>query len=247
MLLGWSRAILLQLAHPLVAAGVAEHSTFRRGRFGTAARLHHTVRAMLALTFGDDVRRESALEDIRTIHRRVNGTLTRAAGHFPPGTPYSAENPDLLLWVHVTLVDSVLLLYGKLFSLTPAQCDEYCADSAWAAIALGARPHDVPTTWTSLRECMDRRFASGDIVVGDDARWLAAAVLSPPLATLIWPVRATNQLVTLGLLPPAIRQQYGFSWTTRNDRRLDWLLRGLRIARSLAPRPLALWPEARRA
>ena len=63
MLLGWSRAILLQLAHPLVAAGVAEHSTFRGGPLTAVARLHHTVRAMLALTFGDAPARERTLDD----------------------------------------------------------------------------------------------------------------------------------------------------------------------------------------
>src|SRR5688500_9884495 len=87
---GWSRAILLQLAHPLVAAGVAEHSTFRGGPLTAAVRLHHTVRAMLALTFGDEATREAALEGIRAIHRRVHGRLPVAAGRFPEGTPYSA-------------------------------------------------------------------------------------------------------------------------------------------------------------
>src|SRR5688500_1347692 len=93
VVLSWSRAILLQLAHPLVAAGVAEHSSFRHGRLTAAKRLHQTIRAMLALTFGDDRARTRALEGIRGIHRRVHGQLSTAVGIFPEGAPYSAEDP----------------------------------------------------------------------------------------------------------------------------------------------------------
>ena len=125
MLLGWARAILLQLAHPLVAAGVADHSSFRDGPLASARRLHHTVRSMLALTFGDDAGRDLALDGIRTIHRRVNGTLRTAVGRFPQGTRYSAEDPDLVLWVHVTLLDSIPLVYERLIApLTDAERDE---------------------------------------------------------------------------------------------------------------------------
>jgi uncharacterized protein (DUF2236 family) len=90
---------------------VSEHSTFRDGPLAAAARLHHTVRSMLALTFGDDAAREAALEGIRAIHRRVHGQLTIGTGRFPAGTPYSAEDPDLLLWVHATLLDSIPRIY----------------------------------------------------------------------------------------------------------------------------------------
>src|SRR5205814_3480852 len=88
VLFGWSRAILLQLAHPLIAAGVANHSSFRQGPFTAAARLHHTVRAMLALTFGTEAKRDAALAGIMAIHRRVHGTLEESVGPFPAGTPY---------------------------------------------------------------------------------------------------------------------------------------------------------------
>ena len=88
MLLAWARAILLQLAHPLIAAGVAEHSTFRGGVLAAALRLHHTVHAMLSLTFGDAPAREQTLDTIRAIHRRVNGRLPHAVGSYASGTAY---------------------------------------------------------------------------------------------------------------------------------------------------------------
>ena len=114
MVLGWGRAILMQLAHPLIAAGIGDHSDFRSGPVGTAQRLRRTVRAMLALTFGDEVHAARASRQILAIHDRVHGTLPTAVGPFPAGTRYSAHDPDLLLWVHSTLLDSMLLFYADL-------------------------------------------------------------------------------------------------------------------------------------
>src|SRR5437868_6215290 len=137
VILGWVRAILLQLAHPLIAAGVAEHSTFRAGTPAALGRLHQTIGAMLALTFGDEPARETALEAIRSIHRRVHGALRTACGPFPAGTPYSAEDPALLLWVHATLIDSIVRVYDRLvMPLTDADRDAYCADAVDVAVAL---------------------------------------------------------------------------------------------------------------
>src|SRR5262245_41558777 len=114
MLLGWSRAILLQLAHPLIAAGIADHSSFRDGAVVAARSPHETVHAMLSLTFGDERAWRDSIERIREIHRRVHGRLPVSVGHFQQGTPYSAEDPDLLLWVHATLLDSIPMLYQRL-------------------------------------------------------------------------------------------------------------------------------------
>ena len=111
MILAWPRAILLQLAHPLVAAGVAEHSTFRAGPVTAAKRLHHTIRAMLSLVFGDEAAQARTIAAIRAIHKRVNGQLKTDVGPFPAGTRYSAEDPALLLWVHMTLIESVVFAH----------------------------------------------------------------------------------------------------------------------------------------
>lgn len=247
VLFGWSRAILLQLSHPLVAAGVAEHSSFRGGPLTAAARLHHTIRAMLSLTFGAPAVREDTLERIRGIHRRVRGHLPETVGPFPAGTPYFADDPDLLLWVHATLLDSIPLVYEQLVApLTDAQRDAYCVDAAGTAIALGARAADVPHTWAALRAYLDTTCQSGRIAVGRQARDLASAVLEPPMARVIAPVAATNRLVTAGWLPPQIREQYGFVWDETRERRLRTVVHVIRGARRLMPPALARWPEARR-
>jgi len=247
VLFGWSRAILLQLSHPLIAAGVAEHSSFRGGPFTAAARLHHTIRAMLSLTFGDPVAREETLERIRGIHRRVRGHLAETVGPFPAGTPYFADDPDLLLWVHATLLDSIPLVYEHLVTpLTTGERDAYCEEAADTAIALGARPAEVPRTWADLCTYVDGMYGSGRLVVSRQAREVATAVLAPRMARLIAPAAAANRLVTVGLLPDPLRRQFGCSWNERRERRLRRVLKMIRGARRSMPSVLALWPEARR-
>lgn len=247
MLLGWSRAILLQLAHPLIAAGVAEHSSFRAGTFTAIVRLHETIRSMLALTFGDDRAWQQTIDKIRGIHRRVNGRLRETAGRFPAGTPYSAEDPDLLLWVHATLLDSIPLVYERIVApLTGAERDAYCVEAAPVAVALGAREREIPRTWTALRAYLDATYASGSIVVSAQARELAAAVLSPPLAWSVAPVSWSNRLIGVGLLPHHVRAEYGFRWNHARERQLRQALAVIRAARRVTPSRIALWPEARK-
>jgi len=247
LLLGWTRAVLLQLAHPLIAAGVADHSTFRGSTVAAFSRLHHTVLAMLAMTFGDDGERERALEAIRAIHRRVHGTLPAACGRFPAGTRYSAEDPALLLWVHVTLIDSILLVYERLVApLTDAERDRYCVDSADVAIALGARAGDVPRCRRELQACLDREYGAGSIAVSDQARDLAAALLSPVSSRAAAPLTAVATFLAAGLLPAQVRREYGFAWSPRRERAFGMTLRVLRATGRLLPRRVTWWPQARR-
>ena len=244
---GWSRAILLQLAHPLVAAGVAEHSSFRAGGLSAVVRLHHTIHAMLKLVFGDDASREQALEGIRAIHRRVHGHLPAAAGAFPAGTPYSAEDPDLVLWVHGTLLESIPLAYELLVRpLTATERDAYCAEAAATAIELGARTDDVPRTWSENAAYMDGMYRSGRIAVSAQARELSALVGSPPLGWLVAPATWMNRIITAGLLREDIRRQYAFTWSRQHEKLLAAAAGLMRSTRRALPDAIALWPEARR-
>ncbi|HVZ20824.1 MAG TPA: oxygenase MpaB family protein [Vicinamibacterales bacterium] len=247
VVLGWSRAILLQLAHPLIAAGVFDHSGFRASPMAALSRLHHTVGAMIDLTFGDETGRQRALDAIRTIHARVHGTLPQAVGPFPGGTRYSAEDPDLVLWVHVTLLDSVPLVYERLVApLSPAERDAYCREAAPVAISLGARPPDVPQTWDAMRAYLEGMYGSGLLVVSPQARDLAGALVEPSFASWVRPLARLNQLVTFGLLPGEIRAQYGIPWSPADAAALDRWLERVRRLRRLAPRTAAWWADARR-
>jgi len=247
LLLAWFRAILLQFAHPLIAAGVAEHSTFRGSTRAAFARLRQTVNTMLALTFGTEVEREAALESIRAIHRRVHGVLQPACGAFPAGTRYSAEDPALLTWVYATLIESMVLLYERLVTpLTPAERDRYCEDAAEFAVALGASPHDVPRSWDAVRAYLECRYESGQIVVGQQARTLAASLVAPGgrrlSRTLVAPAVS---MLAAGLLPAHVRVQYGFHWNRRRER---WFRRTIvlfRLMRRALPASLTQWRRAR--
>lgn len=246
VILSWSRAILLQMAHPLIAAGVARHSTFRGGAGAAARRAHHTIGAMLSLTFGDEEAREETLARIRSIHRRVNGTLPRATGSFPAGTPYSAEDPELLLWVHATLLDSIPDMYQRIVGpLTDAELDAFCRESAPTLVALGGDPHRAPLTWSALRQYVGDVYRSGVLAVGEDARGIAAAVLAPRVGGLPLPGVSIHRLITIGLLPSPIRDAYGFAWNHAHERRLQRALRALRVARRVMPDLLARWRDAR--
>jgi uncharacterized protein (DUF2236 family) len=245
-LLGWGRAILLQLAHPLIAAGVYEHSAFRQSARVSATRLHATIRAMLGLTFGNDADRAAVLEVIRTIHRRVNGSLSTAVGPFPIGASYSAEDPALVEWVHVTLLESVPLVFDLFVApLSEADRDEYCDQAAWVATALGARPSEVPRSWAAVRARLERGYASGVITVGPQARELSRSIVAPAIGRLLPPAAWLNRLVTVGLLPPHVRHQYGFTWNERRQRTLERVIPAIGALRRTLPDRVALWPEAR--
>jgi len=246
MLLAWPRAILLQVAHPLVAAGVAAHSTFADGGFAAVHRLWQTVQAMLALTFGDEVEQREAVDGILAIHRRVNGTLSEAVGPFPAGTRYSAEDPALVLWVHVTLLDSMLLAPDVLLEpLTAEERDAYCAESAWVAVALGAAADDVPTTWAAAQAYFQRVIESGVLAVGTHGRAVGKVVLSPPLGPLAAPLTAVVAFITRAWLPEAVRREYGLTWSDRDARRLPRVLKAFRAVRRALPARAAQWSASR--
>jgi uncharacterized protein (DUF2236 family) len=246
VVLGWGRAILLQLAHPLVAAGVAEHSTFGRGPISYVVRARRTIGAMLALTFGPPASTATRAAGINAIHDRVCGTLKHDAGVFAAGTRYSAHDPELLRWVHATLLDSIPLAYECFVGpLTQDERDRYCLESTEMEVHLGMPRGLLPRNRKELDSYLASMVASGQIQVTSTARTLAENLLSPrlgPAAFLFAPAR----LIAIGLLPPAIREGYAFSWRERDEAALGRWVRAIRRVRAWLPRFLCEWPRARR-
>src|SRR6266852_5202057 len=103
--LGGGPAVLLQVAHPLVAAGVFDHSDVRRDLW---RRLVQTLRALYLIAFGTKEDAERAAEVVQAVHAHVHGATRTQLGRFPPGTPYSASDPELMLCVHATLLQASL-------------------------------------------------------------------------------------------------------------------------------------------
>jgi len=245
VVLGWSRAILMQLAHPLIAAAVIDHSAFRDGPRVAALRLRQTIRAMLSLTFGDEPTRARTLAHINGIHRRVNGHLREATGPFPTGTAYSAEDPALITWVHVTLMQSVPLTYAALVgSVSDDEWDRYCLEAAPIARALGATG-SVPTSRRAIDDYVQRMIESGELAVGVDARTLSDAVLTPPFAPFVGPLARLNRLFTAGSLPPELREQYALPWNGEDDESYGRWTAAIRRFRRRMPDRMARWASAR--
>jgi len=246
---GWGRAILLQLAHPAVAAGVHGHSAFRGSLRASLRRLHSTVGVMLSITFGDTEQMVAAAAGINAIHDRVRG-------HAPPPInlrragplAYSAHDPELQRWVHATLLESIPLAYERLVGpLTPAERDRYCSEAAVMEPLLGMPAGWLPRDSAALEAYLRGMLAGGTLSVTDTSRALARAVLYPPHWYLAWPAFRAMQLLTIGSLPPSIRQAYGFEWRARDERALARWTMVLRAARRVLPRFAREWPMARRA
>ena len=231
---GWGRAILLQLAHPSIAAGLHHHSSFRGSLRSSYRRFHATVQSMLWLTFGSTEQMIAAAAAINAIHDRVRG----------PG--YSAHDPDLQRWVHATLLESILLTYELLVGpLTPGERDQYCSEAAIMEPLLGMPAGSLPRDVARLDAYMREMLAGGSLAITDTSRSLARAVLYPPRWYVAWPAFRTTQLLTIGSLPQSIRTAYGFEWHARDVRAFARWTALLRTTRRLLPAFAREWPAAR--
>ena len=194
------RSLMVQALHPLAMAGVAQHSTWKQDPFG---RLAATSSYLLTTTYGDTQSALAAADWVRHVHRHVRGTDPET------GLPYSAEDPDLLLWVHAAMVESIVAVaqrYGR--PLEPAEADRYVAEMVRFAEIVGVPREDVPATVKSLRryiESVELRQASAA------AKEAIAIVLDPPDldgdTRELW--RDLGQ-VAVGTLPDWAREMYGF-------------------------------------
>jgi len=232
---GWGRAILLQLAHPSIAAGLHDHSSFRGSLLTGVRRMQSTVGAMLSITFGGTEDMIAAAARINVIHDRVRGRS------------YSAHDPGLQRWVHATLLESIPLTYERLVGpLTPHERDQYCLEAAIMEPLLGMPDGWLPRDSAQLDAYMREMLAGGTLVVTDTSRALARAVLYPARWQMAWPAFRALQLVTIGSLPPAIREAYGFQWRAREARALARWTTALRLSLRLLPSVARQWPAARR-
>jgi uncharacterized protein (DUF2236 family) len=149
LMLGGGRALLLQVAHPLVAAGVAGHSGYQDDPW---KRLAGTMDAVWAVVFGSRTQADRAAARVRAMHRKVNGRLTETTGPFPAGTRYSALDPELLLWVHATLVDSALLVHSQwVGGLRAGDEAAYYEDMKTCARLFGTPSEVIPPTLGEFR------------------------------------------------------------------------------------------------
>jgi uncharacterized protein (DUF2236 family) len=209
MVLAGPRALLMQAAHPLAVSGLLAHST---GLEDPYDRLARTAEVMSAIGWGTREEADRATAQVRAAHTRVRGWLKQDAGPFPAGTPYRADQPDLLLWILFTLVDSGLVVYPKYVrGLSEREQAAYWDDYKIVGRLFGLRDADMPDTLADLREYKREMLEGGALVVTDWARTRAREiVLEPPLPWVARPLVETVNFITVALLPDEIRRQYGF-------------------------------------
>lgn len=221
------RAILLQVAHPKVARGVAEHSRFAEDPL---KRLQGTMYYVYGTAFGTPEEAAWIAGAVNDIHKHVTG----------PG--YSADDPELQLWVAATLFDSGLQIYeATLGPMTEAMQEELRQEYARFATQLGC-PEDLwPSSVAEFRQYWQRQVDT--LEVSEDAKRICHEMMYN--RTLPWYLRTLlplNRLITAGLLPERTREEYGFSWDPSRERMFRLVARVLRLAYPRIPRRMRWLP-----
>ena len=209
--LGGPRTLLMQATHPVAFAGFFAHTGALDAPY---ERLARTAQVMDTITFGSRADADRLTRRVRAMHRRVRGELTAPAGRFPAGTPYAADDPELLLWILAAIVDSSLLVYQKYVGgLGAEERDAYWQDYKVIGRLFGLEQADMPETIEDFDAYMAGTLASGDLFITPAARETGVEiVMHPPVPVRFKPLLELVNQITVGLLPAELRRGYGFSW-----------------------------------
>src|SRR3954452_20878759 len=205
------RALLVMAAHPVAFAGFFAHTGALDDPY---ARLRRTGLVMDSIAFRGRAEADRRSARVRAVHRGVQGELAEPAGRFPAGTPYRADDPQLLLWILAALAESAMLVYGKYVrTLSHDELDALWRDYRVVGGRFGLREREMPRDIDAFERYMSDMYASGDLYVTPAARELALEIVFHPPVSWRWRgvVELVNQ-ITIGLLPAGVRRQYGFRW-----------------------------------
>jgi len=235
--LGAGRAALLQLAHPFVAVAVDRHSRTRTDPLG---RFQRTFAQVFGMVFGDLESAFRAARGVHAIHTRIRGEIAQAAGRFEAGTPYEANEPEALLWVHATLWDSSILCWeairGRLGDDTR---ERYYEETRRFAHLFGIPDDVLPGSFSEFRSYMDGMLAGDTLAVTPCAAEMVRFLFQPP-------VPGTGHLMrwyarfTAGLLPERLARDFGLPSSHPEQHERD--LRRLRAVFARLPERLRYLP-----
>ena len=231
--LGAGRALLLQLAHPQVAAAIAQHS---RSLTDPVGRFHRTFSIVFTMVFGTT---DQALAAARRLHRRhtaIGGTLVEDVGAFAAGSPYCANDVAALRWVHATLIDTALVAYQLVnppLSARDREC--YYADTRRFAALFGIPQSALPQSWADFAGYFDDMFSSETLAASSAARRIAAELVSGAGTRLRAPF--WYRALTASLLPPRLRDAFELPYGPSELRSVE---RALSVFRHVHP-----WVPAR--
>jgi uncharacterized protein (DUF2236 family) len=240
-------ALLLQIAHPLVAEGVAAHSDFRADPF---RRLRRTLRTTMDLVFGDGATAEAAIRRLNGIHADVRGNVADPAARSATGaTSYRALSPELLLWVQATLIVTSVRAYERWVGpVAPDARERFWQEARTVGTRMGI-PLDVsPAGWSALEAWFGWMLGpDGPITVTPTARGLASDIVRPPLPLVPGGLVDLLVLPGLALLPPRLRDEFGIEWSDRRELLADSLGLAVRAWVAVVPPGWRAMPQARAA
>ncbi|MGH7813711.1 MAG: oxygenase MpaB family protein [Candidatus Binataceae bacterium] len=247
ILLGGGRALVLQTAHPIVAAGVGEHSNFAADPW---KRLWGTLEMYVGgVLFGWPGGSIAAAKRLRKLHERIKGTDTA-------GKPYDSLEPAVFHWVHATLVDGAVLIMRRFgIPLEGRQLDNFYAAMCEAGRMYGLRDSDMPPDWPRFRAYFDemvRTTLEDNDVVRQVLDALQHAPRPPTISIpdffwdwFIWPgVGHLGMLCTVGLLPPVLRERLEIQWSAAQEFELRLQAEIIRRTVPMLPAKLRMHPWA---
>jgi uncharacterized protein (DUF2236 family) len=264
------RAVLLQVAHPLVAEGVDRFSSFRADPW---ARLDGTLRSYLRIVYGTGAAARAEIRRLNGLHRTVTGPVRDAEAATRFGPSFTARDPGLALWVHATLIDSTLVAIERwLGPLPPDRRARFYAETLVVGRLFGIPDAMLPADVDAFDAYLAAMLGpDGPVHPSAVSRELAAAILRPPLAPVaergavaqrlgraapavagllrVVPpgVVAPLLIPAVGLLPPSVRTELGLAWGPA-ERAIDaWLVAAWRAWRPLLPPSVRWFPQARAA
>jgi uncharacterized protein (DUF2236 family) len=240
-------ALLLQVAHPLIAEGVAQHSDFEGDPFG---RLRRTLATTMDIVFGDGATAERALRRLNGVHATVRGSVADPAAREATGAEtYRALDPELLLWVQTTLIMTSVRAYRAWVGpLSRSQVETFWSEARQVGVCMGIPLAASPADWSALEAYWLRMLRpDGPIQVTPTARLLAPLIVRPPLPLVPGPLIDLAALPGLALLPPRLREAYGLPWGRARDLSARALGVGLRLWVAVVPSDWRAMPQARAA
>lgn len=214
LFLGAGRALLLQLAHPWVAAATVEHSKSLSDPIG---RFHRTFHTVFSLVFGT---LDQAFGMARRLHRQhaaVTGILPNTIGAFSGGSRYWANDVAAACWVYATLIETSLVVHDLVFPpLAQEERERYYEESKIFAALLGIPHAYLPRSWKAFAAYCEMMSTSGILTVGAEAKAIARQLLAIPgdwLRVPYW-----YQCLTAMMMPHPILIAFGLNYGERERR-----------------------------
>jgi uncharacterized protein (DUF2236 family) len=236
-LLYGQRALLIGALEPLTYTGtmLSTRSSDRPFR-----RLARTAKIQETVFLGTRAEADEELARVRRLHETINGTLPEAAGTHLAGTPYSAFDPELMLWTLAVIADSGRAMYETMVRpLEAAELEDLWQDYVRFGELFGLPRSEVPASHVEFRAWFDSKLASPDLCATPHALEMAPLVaFEQPVPLVARGNLAAQNHIIKGTLPPRVREIFGIRWTRAHEATFQAASAAHRRARRLFPRPL---------